>query len=56
MDLEGIIGVDIVTGGDHGGGRFRMLLKILLCFTNKPSIPYNYEVANVSHSQDNIDI
>jgi len=55
-DLEGIIGVDIACGGDHGGGRFRMLLKILLRFTNKPSISHNYEVANVSHSQDDIDI
>jgi hypothetical protein len=37
-DLEGIVSVDIVTGGDHGGGRFRMLMKIVLSFTNKPPI------------------
>jgi hypothetical protein len=28
-DLDGILSVDIVTGGDHGGGRFQMLLKLL---------------------------
>ena len=56
MDLEAIISVDIATGGDHGGGRFRMLLKIVLRFTNKCPISRNYEVANVSHSQDNIEI
>lgn len=27
-DLNGISSVDIVTGGDHGGGQFRMLLKL----------------------------
>jgi hypothetical protein len=32
-DLEGIISVDIATGCDHGGGRFRMLMKIVLHFT-----------------------
>ncbi len=29
QDLEGLQSVDIVTGGDHGGGQFRMLLKVL---------------------------
>jgi hypothetical protein len=55
-DLEGIVSVDIATGGDHGGGRFRMLMKIVLRFTNTPPISRNYEVANVSHSQDNIEV
>jgi hypothetical protein len=44
MDLEGIISVDIATGGDHGGERFRMLLKIFLRFINKTSISRNFEV------------
>jgi hypothetical protein len=29
QDIAGLQSVDIVTGGDHGGGRFRMLLKVL---------------------------
>ncbi len=33
-DLELLSHVDICTGGDHGVGRFRMLLKVLFQFTN----------------------
>jgi hypothetical protein len=28
-DLQGLTHVDVCTGGDHGVGRFRMLLKVL---------------------------
>jgi len=52
-DLDGLLSVDIATGGDHGGGRFRMLFKILLRFgENKPTIKKLFEVANVEHSKD----
>jgi hypothetical protein len=52
-DLEGLISVDIATGGDHGGGRFRMLLKLLLRFCeNKPTLKQLFEIANVEHSKD----
>ncbi len=55
-DLHGLQKVDICTGGDHGGGRFRMLLKILFCFVNKPTITRLFEITNVLHSQDDIGI
>jgi hypothetical protein len=55
-DLNGIQHVDICTGGDHGAGRFRMLLKLLFRFSDKPSITRKYEIANVLHSNDDIGI
>jgi hypothetical protein len=52
-DLEGLESDDIATGGDHGGGRFQMLLKLLLRFgENKAAIKKLLEIANVEHSKD----
>jgi hypothetical protein len=52
-DFEGLVSVDIATGGDHGGGRFRMLLKLLLQFgENKSAVKKLFEIANVDHSKD----
>jgi hypothetical protein len=56
-DLQGLEHVNICTGGDHGAGRFRMLLKVLLRYSaDKPSIVRQFEIANVSHSNDDIGI
>jgi hypothetical protein len=55
-DLHGLQRVDICTGGDHGVCRFRMLLKILFCFMDKPPITRLFEIANILHSQDGIGI
>ncbi len=55
-DLEGLKYVEIVTGGDHGGGRFRMGLKLLFRFTQKETISKMFEIANVSNSSDDIEI
>jgi hypothetical protein len=52
--LEGLQQVDIATGGDHGGRRFHMGLKVLLRFANKEPITRIFEIANVSHSSDDI--
>jgi len=57
QDLELLESVDIATGGDHGGGRFRMLLKLLLRFgENKATIKKLFEIANVEHSKDDINM
>lgn len=57
VDLDQLSHVDICVGGDHGAGRFRMLLKLLLRFhPGKETIIRRFEVANVSHSKDDIDI
>jgi hypothetical protein len=55
-DLQGLTSVDIVTGGDHGGGRFRMLLKLMLRFEEKPTMKRLFEIANVQHSKDDIEV
>lgn len=47
--------MQICTGGDHGVGRFWMLLKVLLWYSaDKPSIIRQFEIANVSNSNDDI--
>jgi hypothetical protein len=57
QDLELLESVDIATGGDHGGGRFRMLLKLLLRFgENKATVKKLFEIANVEHSKDDITV
>jgi hypothetical protein len=56
-NLELLSHVDICTGGDHGVGRFRMLLKVLIRFTNRKSTIAGYfEIANILHSNDDIEI
>jgi len=51
-DLDGLIHVDICVGGDHGGGKFRMSLKVLFRFHGKESISRLYQIASVSHPKD----
>ena len=51
QDLEGLQSVDLVVGGDHGGGQFWMLLKILFWFEGNHSIKKLFEITNVQHSR-----
>jgi hypothetical protein len=55
-DLDGISSVDIVTGDDHGGGQFQMLLKLLLQFGEKPTMKRLFDTANVERSKDDINV
>jgi hypothetical protein len=55
-DLVGLAKVHIVTGGDHGGGCFRMIFKILLRYPSNTSISKIYDIANIAHSSDDIEI
>ena len=50
--LEGLKRVDLCVGGDHGGGKFRMSLKVLFRFEAKETISHLYQIASVSHSAD----
>ncbi len=56
QELKGLQSVDIVTGSDHGGGRFWKCLKVLFQFDWNHSIKKPLEIANVQHSKDDIDI
>lgn len=55
-DLHGLQRVDICTGGDHEGGRFRMLFWFFFHFMDKSPITRLFEIANVFHSQDDVGI
>ena len=50
--LEGLKRVDLCVGGDHGGGKFRMSLKVLLRSEEKESISHLYQIASVTHPVD----
>ena len=53
VDLDGITRLDICVGGDHGGGKFCMSLKLLFRFNDRDTISRLYQIASVSHPQDN---
>jgi hypothetical protein len=55
-DVDGIERVDIATGGNHGGGRFWMALKLLIQFAGKPTISIMFEIANALHSSNDIEV
>jgi hypothetical protein len=52
-ELDGLARLDICVGGDHGGGKLRMSLKLLFRFEAKDTISRLYQSASVSHSKDN---
>jgi hypothetical protein len=49
--LDGLERVNFTVGGDHGGGKFRMMFKILFVFSSRPSISRLYQIASVEHSK-----
>ena len=54
--LQGLKRVDFTVGGDHGGSKFRVTLKLLLRFHEKKSISRLFQIASVSHSKDELSI
>jgi len=54
--IRDLVRVDIVIGGDHGGGKFRMTMKVNFRLPNKETISYLTQIASVSFSKDNIEI
>ena len=56
QQLQQLTRVDLSVGGDHGGGKFRMTLKILFQFNDRATISRLFQIASVSHSKDNTEI
>jgi len=54
--MEGLTHVDISVGGDHGGGKFLMTLKILFRFHESPTVSWLFQIASVCHSKDDTEI
>ena len=54
--LHGLKRVDFTIGDDHGGGKFRMTLKVLFRFENSNTISKLFQIASVSHSKDETEI
>jgi len=50
--LKDLRKVDIVVGGDHGGGKFRMTLKVNFRLEDNSTVSYLTQVASVSFSKD----
>jgi hypothetical protein len=52
QDLTEVQNVHFTVGGDHGGGKFRMTLKVLFRFSSKATISRLYQIASVEYSKD----
>ncbi len=48
--------LDIVIGGDHGGGKFRMMMKVNFCLLEKKTVSFLTQIASVSFSKDDTEI
>ncbi len=54
--LEDVTRLDVVIGGDHGGGKFHMTMKVSFRLPGKQTVSYLTQIASVSYSKDNTDI
>jgi hypothetical protein len=54
--LKDIIRVDLIIGGDHGGGKFRMTMKVNFRLPGKKTVSYLTQIASVSYSKDKTEI
>jgi len=50
--LKDLIRVDLVIGGDHGGGKFRVTMKVNFRLPDKGTVSYLTQIASVSYSKD----
>jgi hypothetical protein len=48
--------VDLIVGGDHGGGKFRMTLKVNFRMEDKSTVSVLIQLASVSFSKDDTEI
>lgn len=56
QDLTEVQSVHFTVGGDHGGGKFRMTLKVLFCFSSKVTISRLFQIASVEYSKDSTSV
>ncbi len=54
--LKDLIRVDVIIGGDHGGSKFRMMMKVNFRLPGKKTVSYLTQIARVSYSKDNTEI
>ncbi len=52
--LKDLIQLDIAIGGDHGGGKFHVTMKVNFCLPEKKTVSYLTQLASVSFSKDDI--
>jgi hypothetical protein len=52
QDLTEVQSVHFTVGGDHGGRKFRMTLKVLFCFSSKATISRLFQIASVECSKN----
>jgi len=56
QDLGLVEEVHFTVGGDHGGGRFWITLKVMFCLSSKAAISRLFQIASVEYSKDSTPI
>jgi hypothetical protein len=54
--LKDLMHVDIIVGGDHGVGKFRMTLKVNFCLQDTSTVSFLTQTASVLFSKDDTEI
>ena len=54
--LKDLMHIDIIVGGDHGGGKFRMMLKVNFHLQDKSTVSFLTQIASVSFSKEGTEI
>ncbi len=54
--LKDLMQVDITVSGDHGGGKFRIMLKVNFCLQDKTTTSFLAQIARISFSIDDTEI
>jgi hypothetical protein len=54
--LKNLMHVNIVVGGDHGGGKVRMTLKVNFHLQDKSAVAFLTQITSVSFSKDDTEI
>jgi hypothetical protein len=52
LKLKDLMQVDIVVGGDHDDGKFRVTLQVDFCLQDKSTVSFLTQIVSVSFSID----